>query len=227
MREHNVKNLVFSSSATVYGKPESVPIREDFPLSTSNPYGSTKLFIEYILKDLYASDNSFNIAILRYFNPVGAHESGMIGEDPKGIPNNLLPYITQVASGKRECLSIFGNDYNTPDGTGVRDYIHVVDLAKAHLKAIERAETITGIEYFNVGTGIGYSVLDIVNAYEKATGIKINYKIVDRRPGDIDECYANPTKAYEVLGWRAENNIEDMCRDSYNWQIKNPNGYEA
>ena len=209
MQKHGAKRIVFSSSATVYGKPAYVPITEDFPLFTTNPYGETKLMIERIL------------------NPIGAHKSGLIGEDPQGIPNNLLPYITQVASGKRECLSIFGNDYNTPDGTGVRDYIHVVDLAKAHLKAIERAETITGIEYFNVGTGIGYSVLDIVNAYEKATGIKINYKIVDRRPGDIDECYANPTKAYEVLGWRAENNIEDMCRDSYNWQIKNPNGYEV
>ncbi len=226
MQNHGAKRIVFSSSATVYGKPASVPITEDFPLSTTNPYGETKLMIERILSDLYAADNEWSISILRYFNPIGAHKSGLIGEDPQGIPNNLLPFITQVASGKRECLSVFGNDYNTPDGTGVRDYIHVVDLAKAHLKAIERAETVTGVEHFNVGTGVGYSVLEIIKAYEKATGIAINYKIVDRRLGDIDECYANPTKAYEVLGWRAENNIEDMCRDSYNWQINNPNGYD-
>ncbi len=225
MQKHGAKRIVFSSSATVYGKPASVPITEDFPLSTTNPYGETKLMIERILSDVYAADNEWSVSILRYFNPIGAHKSGLIGEDPQGIPNNLLPYITQVASGKRECLSVFGNDYNTPDGTGVRDYIHVVDLAKAHLKAIERAEKVKGVEQFNVGTGVGYSVLDIIKAYEKATGITINYKIVDRRPGDIDECYANPKKAYEVLGWRAENNIEDMCRDSYNWQLKNPNGY--
>ena len=163
--------------------------------------------------------------MLRYFNPIGAHKSGLIGEDPKGIPNNLLPYVTQVASGKREYLSVFGNDYNTHDGTGVRDYIHVVDLAKAHLKALARAKKVTGIEYYNIGTGVGYSVLDIVNAYEKATGIKINYIIAPRRPGDIDECYADPTKAAEVLGWKAEYNIEDMCRDANNWQTKNPDGY--
>ena len=227
MQKHGAKRIVFSSSATVYGNPASVPITEDFPLSTTNPYGETKLMIERILSDLYKADNEWSISILRYFNPIGAHKSGLIGEDPQGIPNNLLPYITQVASGRRECLSVFGNDYNTPDGTGVRDYIHVVDLAKAHLKAIERAETVTGVEHFNVGTGVGYSVLDIVKAYESATGIKINYKIAPRRPGDIDECYANPTKAYTVLGWKAENNIEDMCRDSYNWQIKNPNGYDC
>ena len=227
MQKHGAKRIVFSSSATVYGNPASVPITEDFPLSTTNPYGETKLMIERILSDLYKADNEWSISILRYFNPIGAHKSGLIGEDPQGIPNNLLPYITQVASGRRECLSVFGNDYNTPDGTGVRDYIHVVDLAKAHLKAIERAETVTGVEHFNVGTGVGYSVLDIVKAYESATGIKINYKIAPRRPGDIDECYANPTKAYTVLGWRAENNIEDMCRDSYNWQLKNPNGYDS
>jgi UDP-glucose 4-epimerase len=227
MAKHGAKRIVFSSSATVYGNPASVPITEDFPLSTTNPYGETKLMIERILKDLHAADNEWSVSILRYFNPIGAHKSGLIGEDPQGIPNNLLPYITQVASGRRECLSVFGNDYKTHDGTGVRDYIHVVDLAKAHLKAIERAETVTGVEHFNIGTGVGYSVLDIVKAYEKATGITINYKITARRPGDIDECYANPTKAYEVLGWRAENNIEDMCRDSYNWQIKNPNGYES
>ncbi len=225
MQKHGVKRIVFSSSATVYGKPESVPIREDFPLSTTNPYGETKLMIERILKDVFVSDNEWSISVLRYFNPIGAHKSGLIGEDPKGIPNNLLPYITQVASGKREYLSVFGNDYNTHDGTGVRDYIHVVDLAKAHLRALARAEKVSGIEYFNIGTGVGYSVLDIVNAYEKATGIKINYIIAPRRPGDIDECYADPTKAYEVLGWKAEYNIEDMCRDSNNWQQLNPNGY--
>ena len=227
MQKYGAKRIVFSSSATVYGKPASVPITEDFPLSTTNPYGETKLMIERILKDLHAADNEWSVSILRYFNPIGAHKSGLIGEDPQGIPNNLLPYITQVASGRRECLSIFGNDYNTHDGTGVRDYIHVVDLAHAHLKAIQRAEKVTGVEYFNVGTGVGYSVLDIVKAYEAATCIKINYKIAPRRPGDIDECYANPTKAYTVLGWKAEYNIEDMCRDSYNWQIKNPCGYDS
>ena len=226
LSKYNAKKLVFSSSATVYGNPKSNPIPETADLWTTNPYGETKLMIERILKDLCTAEMGWSIAVLRYFNPIGAHESGLIGEDPNGIPNNLLPYITQVAAGKRECLSVFGNDYNTHDGTGVRDYIHVVDLAKAHLKAIERAETITGVEHFNVGTGVGYSVLDIVKAYESATGIKINYKIAPRRPGDIDECYANPTKAYTVLGWKAENNIEDMCRDSYNWQIKNPNGYD-
>ena len=226
LSKYGAKRMVFSSSATVYGNPASVPITEDFPLSTTNPYGETKLMIERILKDIYNADNEWSISVLRYFNPIGAHKSGLIGEDPQGIPNNLLPYITQVAAGRRECLSVFGNDYNTPDGTGVRDYIHVVDLARAHLKAMELAETVTGIDYFNIGTGVGYSVLDIINAYEKATGIKINYKITARRPGDIDECYANPKKAYEVLGWKAEYNIEDMCRDSYNWQRQNPNGYD-
>ena len=225
LSKYNAKRIVFSSSATVYGKPASVPITEDFPTSTTNPYGETKLMIERMLTDLYAADNEWSISILRYFNPIGAHKSGLIGEDPKGIPNNLLPYVAQVATGKRECLSVFGNDYNTHDGTGVRDYIHVVDLAKAHLQAIERAEQVTGVEKFNVGTGEGYSVLDIVKAYEKTTGAKINYKIVARRPGDIDECYADPKKAYEVLGWKAENTIEDMCRDSYRWQSNNPNGY--
>ena len=227
MKKYGAKRIVFSSSATVYGKPESVPITEDFPLSTTNPYGETKLMIERILKDLYVSDPEWSISVLRYFNPIGAHKSGLIGEDPQGIPNNLLPYVAQVATGKRECLSVFGNDYNTPDGTGVRDYIHVVDLAAAHLKALERAEKVTGIDYFNVGTGTGYSVLDIIRAYEETTGAKINYKIVDRRPGDIDECYANPKKAYKLLGWKAQYNIEDMCRDSYNWQSNNPNGYDA
>ena len=226
MRDHGVKNLVFSSSATVYGKPKSVPIREDFPLSTSNPYGSTKLFIEYMLKDLYASDNSFNIAILRYFNPVGAHESGLIGEDPKGIPNNLCPYITQVAVGKREYLGVFGNDYNTHDGTGVRDFIHVVDLAKGHVLAVNKLAENPGLVIVNLGTGTGYSVLDMVKAFEKVCGKPIPYKIMPRRPGDIDECYADPSKAYEVLGFKAEKTLDDMCRDAMNWQTKNPNGYE-
>lgn len=226
LAEYGAKRIVFSSSATVYGNPASVPITEDFPLSTTNPYGETKLMIERILKDMYTADNEWSVSVLRYFNPIGAHRSGLIGEDPKGIPNNLLPYVAQVATGKRECLSVFGNDYKTHDGTGVRDYIHVVDLAKAHLKAIERAEKVTGIEYYNIGTGKGYSVLDIVKAYEKATGAKVNYKIAPRRPGDIDECYANPEKAYKMLGWKAQYNIEDMCRDSYNWQIHNPNGYD-
>ena len=225
MRRHGVKTIVFSSSATVYGVPKTVPIKEDFPLSTTNPYGETKLMIERILKDVHAADTAWSVSVLRYFNPIGAHKSGRIGEDPKGIPNNLLPYITQVASGKRDHLSVFGNDYNTHDGTGVRDYIHVVDLAKAHLKALDRASTVTGVEYFNIGTGIGYSVLDIVKAYEKATGIKIKYEIVARRPGDIDECYADPSRAYNILGWKAEYNIEDMCRDANNWQKNNPNGY--
>lgn len=227
MREYNVKNLVFSSSATVYGKPESVPIKEDFPLSTSNPYGSTKLFIEYILKDLYASDKSFNIAILRYFNPVGAHESGEIGEDPKGIPNNLCPYITQVAVGKREYLGVFGNDYNTPDGTGVRDYIHVVDLAKGHVLAVNKLAQNPGLLIVNLGTGRGYSVLEMVKAFSKVCGKDIPYKIMPRRPGDIDECYADPTYAYEVLGFKTEKTLDDMCRDAMNWQTKNPNGYDA
>lgn len=226
MREHNVKNLVFSSSATVYGKPKSVPIREDFDLSTSNPYGSTKLFIEYILKDLYKSDNTFNIAILRYFNPVGAHESGLIGEDPKGIPNNLCPYITQVAVGKRKELGVFGNDYNTPDGTGVRDYIHVVDLAKGHVLAVNKLAENPGLLIVNLGTGRGYSVLDMVKAFEKVTGKPIPYKIMPRRPGDIDECYADPSYAQKVLGFKAEKTLEDMCRDAMRWQTANPNGYD-
>ncbi len=227
LQKYNAKRIVFSSSATVYGKPASVPITEDFPLSTTNPYGETKLMIERILSDMAAADREWSVSILRYFNPIGAHASGLIGEDPQGIPNNLLPYITQVAAGRRECLSIFGNDYNTPDGTGVRDYIHVVDLARAHLRALERAEKVTGVEHFNVGTGIGYSVLDIVHAYEKATGVKIPYRFAERRPGDIDECYANPKKAAEVLGWSAQYNIEDMCRDSYRWQTMNPKGYDG
>lgn len=227
MAKYNCKNIVFSSSATVYGKPASVPIKEDFPNSATNPYGETKLMIEHILKDLYRADSEWNTAILRYFNPIGAHESGLIGEDPSGIPNNLMPYITQVSIGKRECLSVYGNDYATHDGTGVRDYIHVVDLAKAHLAALNWLSNKPGLDIFNIGTGHGYSVLDIVKAYEKATGKKINYKIAPRRPGDIDECYADPTKAREVLGWEAKLGIDEMCRDAANWQEKNPNGYDA
>lgn len=227
MSKYNCKNIVFSSSATVYGKPASVPIKEDFPNSATNPYGETKLMIEHILKDLYRADSEWNTAILRYFNPIGAHESGLIGEDPSGIPNNLMPYITQVSIGKRECLSVYGNDYATHDGTGVRDYIHVVDLAKAHLAALNWLSNKPGLDIFNIGTGHGYSVLDIVKAYEKATGKKINYKIAPRRPGDIDECYADPTKAREVLGWEAKLGIDEMCRDAANWQEKNPNGYDA
>ncbi len=226
LSKYNAKKIVFSSSATVYGVPKTVPICEDFPLSTTNPYGETKLMIERILKDLWVSDKDWSVSVLRYFNPIGAHKSGLIGENPRGIPNNLLPYVAKVAAGQLPYLSVFGGDYDTKDGTGVRDYIHVVDLAKAHLKALERAAKVTGVEYFNVGTGTGYSVLEIVKAYEKASGLTVNYKIVDRRPGDIATCYADPKKAYEVLGWRAENNIEDMCRDLANWQKKNPNGYE-
>ncbi len=225
MAEFGAKRMVFSSSATVYGNPASVPIREDFPLSTTNPYGQTKLVIERILADLVASDPEWSVSLLRYFNPIGAHKSGMIGEDPRGIPNNLLPYIVKVSAGKLPQLSVFGNDYNTHDGTGVRDYIHVVDLARAHLKALALAETKCGIDAFNIGTGVGYSVLDIVHAYEKATGLPVPYRIADRRPGDIDACYADPTKAAELLGWRAEYGIEEMCCDAANWQAKNPDGY--
>ena len=226
MSKYNAKKIVFSSSATVYGVPETVPINENFPLSTTNPYGETKLMIERILKDFWVSDPDWSASVLRYFNPIGAHKSGLIGENPRGIPNNLMPYIAKVAAGQLPYLSVFGNDYPTKDGTGVRDYIHVVDLAKAHLKALERANTRTGIEYFNIGTGKGYSVLELVAAYEKATGIKINYLIAPRRPGDVAKCYADAHKAHKVLGWRAENDIDDMCRDMANWQKKNPNGYE-
>lgn len=225
MLEYDCKMIVFSSSATVYGKPESVPISENFPLSTTNPYGETKLMIERILADICHANPDWSVSILRYFNPIGAHESGLIGEDPRGIPNNLLPYISKVAAGKLEYLSVFGDNYNTHDGTGVRDYIHVVDLADAHLKALDQAATRTGIDYFNIGTGTGYSVLDIVKAYESATGLKVNYKIVDRRAGDIDECYANPAKAKELLGWTAKRGIKEMCEDLANWQAKNPDGY--
>ena len=225
MISHGVNRIVFSSSATVYGTPKSVPIREDFPTSTTNPYGETKLMIERILKDTCVAHPEFSACVLRYFNPIGAHESGLIGEDPKGIPNNLLPYITRVAVGKLECLSVFGNDYPTHDGTGVRDYIHVVDLALAHLKAIEYTEKLSGIDYINVGTGNGYSVLDIVKAFGDEWGTPINYRIADRRPGDIAECYADPTKAKEVLGWTAERDLRKMCEDSARWQRTNPDGY--
>lgn len=227
MAKYHVKRIVFSSSATVYGMPKSVPIREDFPLSTTNPYGETKLMIERIMKDACTPDHELSVSILRYFNPIGAHESGLIGEDPKGIPNNLLPYVAKVAAGKLPHLNVFGNDYPTPDGTGVRDYIHVVDLALAHLKALARTEKVQGIEYFNIGTGVGYSVLQIVAAFEKAYGAKVNYVIADRRPGDIAECYADPTKAAEILGWRAERDLAKMCEDSARWQKMNPDGYDA
>jgi len=226
MQEYNVKNIVFSSSATVYGDPASLPITEDFPTTTTNPYGSTKLFIEEILKDLYKSDNSWNIALLRYFNPVGAHESGKIGEDPNDIPNNLMPYISQVAIGKLKELSVFGNDYSTHDGTGVRDYIHVVDLAKGHIAALSKLDKTPGLVIYNLGTGQGYSVLELVNAFEKITGKKIPYKIVQRRPGDIAACYANPEKALKELNWKTRFGIDEIVRDTWNWQTKNPNGYK-
>ena len=215
MSKHGVKKIVFSSSATVYGDPASVPIKEDFPRKATNPYGGTKIMIEDILSDVYTSDNEWAVISLRYFNPIGAHESGLIGEEPNGIPNNLMPYINQVALGKLDHLNIFGDDYPTHDGTGVRDYIHVVDLAKGHIKAIEKARKMTGVEYYNLGTGTGYSVLDIVNNFEKATGVKVKYEITDRRPGDIAECYADPTKAEKELGWKAEKNLEEMCKDSW------------
>ena len=221
MSNHNVKKLVFSSSATVYGSPKSLPIKEDFPLSTTNPYGTTKLMIEGILKDLYVSDNSWSIAVLRYFNPIGAHSSGLIGENPNDIPNNLMPYIVKVATGELECLSVFGNDYDTKDGTGVRDYIHVVDLSRGHIKAIEKINNETGIDYYNLGTGNGYSVLEIVENFSRINNVNVNYKIVERRPGDIAECYADPSYAKEKLNWSAEKGIEDMCRDAYHFVEKN------
>ncbi len=220
MKKHDVKKIVFSSSATVYGDPETVPITEDSKTGgTTNPYGTSKLMVERILKDLYNSDNEWDICILRYFNPIGAHESGLIGESPNGIPANLMPYIAKVASGELEVLSVFGNDYNTPDGTGVRDYIHVVDLAIGHIKALEKLEREgKGLFIYNLGTGTGYSVLDMIDAFEKANNIKVNYKIVDRRPGDIAECYADPKKAREELGFVATRTLEDMCRDSWNFE---------
>lgn len=225
MKEHGVKNLVFSSSATVYGMNNPSPLTENLPTSATNPYGYTKVMIEQILRDVYVSDNEWNIALLRYFNPIGAHASGLIGEDPSGIPNNLMPYITQVAVGKLPELSVFGDDYDTPDGTGVRDYIHVVDLAKGHLKALESFTDHKGVGTYNLGTGIGYSVLDLVKNFQRANDILIPYQIVERRPGDVATCYADASLAKEVLGWSAEKNLEDMCRDSWKWQSQNPNGY--
>jgi UDP-glucose 4-epimerase len=225
MHEHAVFNLVFSSSATVYGDPATVPILENFPLSATNPYGRSKLMIEEILRDLHASDPRWNTLLLRYFNPAGAHKSGRIGEDPNGIPNNLMPFITQVAVGKLAKLSVFGGDYPTPDGTGVRDYIHVVDLAKGHIKAVEKLKSKPGAVAYNLGTGQGYSVLEMVAAFEQACGQVINYEIVDRRPGDVASCYADPGFAASQLGWGAELGVEEMARDSWRWQSNNPNGY--
>ena len=227
MRKHNVKNIVFSSSATVYGDPAFIPITEECPKGKiTNPYGQTKGMLEQVLEDIHVSDPEWNVILLRYFNPIGAHKSGLIGEDPKGIPNNLVPYVAQVAIGKLECLGVFGDDYDTPDGTGVRDYIHVVDLAKGHVAAIRKLEEKKGVLIYNLGTGKGYSVLDVVHAFEKACGKKIPYAVKPRRPGDIATCYADPAKAKAELGWEAENGIEEMCADSWKWQSMNPNGYE-
>jgi len=227
MQKHGVKKIVFSSSATVYGMDNKPPYTEDMPTSATNPYGRTKLMIEEILKDIYVSDNSWGISILRYFNPIGAHASGKIGEDPNGIPNNLLPYITQVACGKREKLYVFGDDYDTNDGTGVRDYIHVVDLAQAHIKALEKILSNTGVEIYNLGTGVGYSVLDVINTFARVNQVEVPYVITDRRPGDVATSFADPSKAFKELGWKAAKNLEDMCRDSWNWQKNNPDGYSS
>ncbi len=227
MRKHNVKNIVFSSSATVYGDPAFIPITEECPKGKiTNPYGQTKGMLEQVLEDIHVSDPEWNVILLRYFNPIGAHKSGLIGEDPKGIPNNLVPYVAQVAIGKLECLGVFGDDYDTPDGTGVRDYIHVVDLAKGHVAAIKKLEEKKGVLIYNLGTGKGYSVLDVVHAFEKACKKEIPYVVKPRRPGDIAACYADPAKAKAELGWEAENGIEEMCADSWRWQSMNPNGYE-
>lgn len=225
MNLNNVRNFVFSSSATVYGNPHTTPIREDFPLSATNPYGMTKLIIERILADIYHSDPTWNIALLRYFNPVGAHSSGLIGEDPNGIPCNLMPFITQVAIGKYRKLNVYGNDYPTKDGTGIRDYIHVDDLAEGHLKALDKLSSNCGKVIYNLGTGIGYSVLDVINSFTKVTGISIPFEFVDRRDGDVAVCYADPGKANLELSWKAQKGIDEMCRDAWNWQTKNPNGY--
>ncbi len=225
MAEYGCKSIVFSSSATVYGDPHTTPIKENFPLSATNPYGRSKLFVEEILRDLYVSDNSWKIVLLRYFNPVGAHSSGSIGEDPNGIPNNLMPFIAQTAVGKRSCLSVFGDDYDTPDGTGVRDYIHVVDLAEGHVKALDKIADLSEVMTVNLGTGNGYSVLDMVKAFEKASGREVPYCIAPRRSGDIAACYADPAYAKEILGWEAKKGIDEMCEDSWRWQSLNPNGY--
>ena len=228
MRQHNVKNIVFSSSATVYGDPVALPLHEKMATGhPTNPYGMSKLMVEHMLTDLYASDEEWNIVLLRYFNPVGAHESGLIGEDPNGIPNNLMPYISQVATGKLEQLSVFGDDYDTEDGTGVRDYIHVVDLAAGHLKALDRLELNMGLDVYNLGTGQGYSVLEMIKAFEKASGQTVNYKIAPRRGGDVAACYADPTLAAQELNWNAGKPLEDMCQDVWHWQSKNPQGYNA
>jgi UDP-glucose 4-epimerase len=226
MRKFNCKTFVFSSSATVYGDPHTVPIKEDFPLSVTNPYGRSKLMIEEFLQDIFAADNSWKITLLRYFNPVGAHKSGLIGEDPNGMPNNLMPYISQVAVGKLEKLSVFGGNYDTPDGTGVRDYIHVVDLAKGHIKALQVLENKKQVLIVNLGTGSGYSVLDMIKAFKKASGKDVPFKIVDRRPGDIATCYADPAYAARKLNWQAEYGLSEMCEDTWRWQKNNPNGYE-
>ena len=228
MQKCGVKKIIFSSSATVYGDPASVPILEDFPISATNPYGQSKLMVEEIMRDLYTSDNSWNISLLRYFNPVGAHKSGLIGEDPSGIPNNLMPYISGVAVGRYETLSVFGDDYATIDGTGVRDYIHVVDLAKGHVKALEAFANpaVDGLFTVNLGTGKGYSVLEMINAFSSASSKEVNYKIADRRPGDIASCYADPSLAKKLLGWEAEKDIVSMCEDTWRWQSNNPNGYQ-
>lgn len=225
MEKYGVYNIVFSSSATVYGMPKTVPITEDFPLSTTNPYGSTKLMLENILTDVFKANDKWSVTLLRYFNPIGAHKSGTIGEDPKGIPNNLLPYVAQVAVGKLEKVHVFGSDYPTVDGTGVRDYIHVVDLALGHLKAVEKKTGEQGVHIYNLGTGNGYSVLQVISAFEKACGKKLPYQIDPRRPGDIAECWADPAKAAKELGWKAEREIAEMCEDSWRWQSTNPNGY--
>ncbi len=226
MRNHGVKNIIFSSSATVYGDPAEIPITENCPKGTcTNPYGWTKSMLEQVLTDIHTADPEWNVILLRYFNPIGAHKSGLIGEDPKGIPNNLLPYVAQVAIGKLPKINVFGNDYDTPDGTGVRDYIHVVDLAKGHVKAIQKLAAKEGVSIYNLGTGKGYSVLDVIHAFEKACGHELPYEIQARRPGDIATCYAKCDKAKEELGWEAQYDIEEMCADSWNWQSKNPNGY--
>lgn len=226
LEKHNCKNIIFSSSATIYGEPAEMPITENCPKGVcTNPYSWTKSMLEQVLTDIQKADKEWNVVLLRYFNPIGAHKSGRIGENPNGIPNNLMPYITQVAIGKREKLNVFGNDYNTADGTGVRDYIHVVDLAKAHVSALKAIDKNCGLEIYNVGTGRGYSVLEVVKAFEKANDLKVAYEIKERRPGDIDEYYSNPQKIEKELGWKAENDLEDMCRDSWNWQKNNPNGY--
>ncbi|MBV1909740.1 MAG: UDP-glucose 4-epimerase GalE [Kangiellaceae bacterium] len=225
MQAHNLKRIVFSSSATVYGDPASVPIKEDFPTSATNPYGRTKLFVEEILRDQAVADNEWQIVLLRYFNPVGAHISGQIGEHPQGIPNNLMPYISQVAVGQREFLSVFGNDYSTPDGTGVRDYIHVVDLSDAHVKAIQKIASFAGVTTLNLGTGNGYSVLDMVKAFEQGSGKNVPYKLVERRPGDIAECWADPSYAGVILGWEAKKGLDEMIEDTWRWQSNNPNGF--